>query len=132
MSTFSDQAAAFEDTLQIVLLERAALLQMLMTLDVPPEMKSMAGAMLNRISRNGKITEDDRKVLTALAREKIASFERVMGTLQKEGTFALMKVEKETLEQFILHLVFEAFQRKLSGKRAQDFDILAAADGAKP
>jgi hypothetical protein len=126
---FSEQCIRFETTLQTVLIRNEGLLELDLFFNVPAELKQQVESSLAGVLGSGQISERERLVLDQLCREKILEFEASYGAIvnakEGEGSFkGLMDLERTTLGQFILHLMFESIGRRLNGRRREDFEVL--------
>jgi len=126
-SHFVEQCLSFETTLQTVLIRLESILQIGCSFTIPPDMVVLVESSIASVLQTGRISKREQKVFQQLADQKILEFEKIMTDLsEKNGgqSFQLMSLERSTLSQFVLHLVFESLQRQITGKRSKDFEIL--------
>jgi len=125
MSDFTKQCVDFERTHRAVMLEKRGLLEFELLLRVPPDLINPLGSALGRALTSGDISETDRKTLSMVAKAKVRKFESDMsGLIGDQGSYALMEVERSTLEEFLVFLFFESVSRRLNDERGKDYAAL--------
>ena len=126
---FVTSCEEYEKTFQTVLLRSAGLFEINIQFRLPKELKEQAEAAISHVLETGQINKRMKSILAELADAKIQEFEKAYsGVIEKKGGEhkGFMPLERDTLQQLLLHLMFEHFVRNIQGKRRQDFLFLFA------
>jgi len=124
--TYSRQCLSFETTVKTTLLRKRDVLEFPLQIPIPPDLKTRTESMLARFLSTGKVTAEDRSILQMLANRQVSRFESAMNTLTKAsgGKYGLMAVERETLRNFLIHMLYQSIHHEISGGRLEDYAII--------
>ena len=127
MSEFVQQCVDFEDGMQQFLLTKGRL-HLQFDLPIPEDFIHMVQGVVARFIGQGVVAETDRKILEILIAKEISEFECRMEDIQPvdQKGYRLTKVERDTLSNFIMHIIYISFSRQKNGDRRKDFAALEA------